>query len=257
MAIGWINYLSVVAGSLNVIMLFIITSIVLKRNLKEKLNWLFGVSFFFIATAYVLLPLGAFVYDQADPTAMLLFTKLYAASLFIGLVMMMVSSIAINYGTKFAIQWAIIIPAFLVIGLIVGLLFGLHNTESNWYSIKAVEGSESADTQTSLFFTLIFYPICLIIIGLILYFFIKAYRATNDYFVRRCLKFFLTGFGFCVTSLIPNILSNVLANYWENAQILNAVEFIMVSIGVAFLLTGFLTRSNNIHKTEIQNISID
>ncbi|MCK5299490.1 MAG: hypothetical protein KAJ76_11315, partial [Candidatus Heimdallarchaeota archaeon] len=71
MVLSWINYLSLVVGASSFIMLVIITTIVLKRCPTEKINWLFASSFFFLAIGYVFLPLGAFVYSQSDPTAML------------------------------------------------------------------------------------------------------------------------------------------------------------------------------------------
>ena len=158
MALSWINYLSVVVGAVNFVILIIITAIVLKRSPKEKINWLFAMSFLFLALAYLILPLGAFVYIQSNPTPMVLLTKGYALCLSIGLVLIMLSSLAFNYGTHFTFRPAILIPATMVVLLIAGLLFGLYNTESDfWYSIKAV-GGESADTQTSMLFMGIFYP---------------------------------------------------------------------------------------------------
>ncbi len=243
MALGWINYLSVVVGSANFIMLIIITTIVLKRSPKEKINWLFAMSFFFLALAYVFLPMGAFVYSPDSTTAMVLLTKIYAICLFIGLIFLMLSSIAFNYGTHFTLHLAIVIPSIVVTLVIAGLLFGLNNAESDlWYSIKAV-GGENADIQTSLFFTLIFYPVSLIVIFIIIFYFIKAYKQTIDVNVKQCLRFFITGFSLSIGSLIPNILSNILADYWENAQILNAVEFIIVFIGMFFMLLGFFVKS--------------
>ncbi len=243
MALGWINYLSVVVGSANFIMLIIITTIVMKRTLKEKINWLFAMSFFFLALAYVFLPLGAFVYSPDSPTAMVLLTKIYGLCLFIGLILLMLSSLAFNYGTHFTMHLAIIIPSIVVTLVIAGLFFGLTNTESNlWYSIKGV-GGENADIQTSLFFSLIFYPISLIVIFFIIFYFIRAYKYTRDANVKQCLRFFIAGFSLSISSLIPNILSNILADYWENAQILNAVEFIIVILGMFLMLLGFFVKS--------------
>jgi len=246
MILSWINYLSLVVGASSFIMLVIITTIVLKRCPTEKINWLFASSFFFLAVGYVFLPLGAFVYSQSDPTAMLVLTKIYTLSLIIGLVLLMLSSIAFNYGTHFASRWEIIVPSLLVILTIGGLLFGLNKTETNlWYSIKSV-GGVTADTQTSLFFMGIFYPICIALIVIIFIYFSRAFKHTQDENIRLCLKYFLTGFSLSISSLIPNILSNVLADIWDNAQILNGIEFIFVGIGMLFMLLGFFVKSKKV-----------
>jgi len=243
MLLSWINYLSLVVGASSFIMLVIITTIVLKRCPTEKINWLFASSFFFLAVGYVFLPLGAFVYSQSDPTAMLVLTKIYTLSLVCGLVLLMLSSIAFNFGTHFAFRWEILVPALLVVLTIGGLLFGLTNTSSNlWYSIKSV-GGESADSQTSPFFMGIFYPICITIIVIIFIYFSRALKHTQDENIRLCLKYFLTGFSLSIASLIPNILSNALASVWDNAQILNGIEFIFVGIGMLFMLLGFFVKS--------------
>jgi len=246
MVLSWINYLSLVVGASSFIMLVIITTIVLKRCPTEKINWLFASSFFFLAVGYVFLPLGAFVYSQSEPTAMLILTKIYTLSLVIGLVLLMLSSIAFNYGTHFAFRWEIIVPSLLVILTIGGLLFGLTNTSSNlWYSIKS-GGGESADSQTSPFFMGIFYPICITIIVIIFIYFSRALKHTQDENIRLCLKYFLAGFSLSIASLIPNILSNVLASTWDNAQILNGIEFIFVGIGMLFMLLGFFVKSKKV-----------
>ncbi len=246
MVLSWINYLSLIAGASSFIMLVIITTIVLKRSPTEKINWLFASSFFFLAISYVFLPLGAFVYSQSEPTAMLVLTKIYTLFLIIGLILLMLSSIAFNYGTHFAFRWEIIVPSLLVILTIGGLLFGLTNTSSNlWYSIKS-GGGESADIQTSLFFMVIFYPICITMIVIIYIYFSRALKHTQDENIRFCLKYFLTGFSLSIASLIPNILSNVLASVWDNAQILNGIEFIFVGIGMLFMLLGFFVKSKKV-----------
>ncbi len=242
MVLTWINYLCVVVGSFNFVILLIITSIVLKRSPTEKINWLTAISFFFIALAYLFLPLGAFVYTQENPTTMEILTKVYAFSLFIGLILLLLTSLAINYGTYFALKWAILIPTIIVTAAI-GIMLFVFN------SIEAV-GGESADIVTADFFMYTFYPICIVIISIIFAFFGKAYKNSIDVNVRLCLRLFLTGFTLCIFSLVPNILSNVLASYWENAQILNAIEFIIVSIGITFLLFGFFVRSREAVKTD-------
>ncbi|MHA1211692.1 MAG: hypothetical protein ACTSSH_04445 [Candidatus Heimdallarchaeota archaeon] len=235
MVLTWINYLCAAVGSTNFIMLLIITSIVLKRNSTERINWLFSISFFFIAVAYVVLPLGAFVYSQANPIPMVILTKIYIFSLSTGLVLLMLSSLAINYGTHFTFRWPILIPSIIVVLTIGVTLFAFP-------TIEAV-GGESADIKTASFFMAMYYPICLTIIAIIFVFFGRAYKNTADENIRLCLRFFLTGFALCVFSLIPNILSNVLADQWDNAQILNAIEFIIISMGIILLLVGFFVRS--------------
>jgi len=246
MALSWINYLCLIVGLASFIMLVIITTIVLKRCPTEKINWLFASSFFFLAVGYVVLPLGAFVYEQSDPTVMLVLTKTYALSLIIGLILLMLSSIAFNYGTHFAFRWEILLPAILVVLLIGGLLFGLTNTESEiWYSIKS-GGGETADSQTSVFFMGIFYPICIAIIVIIFIYFSRALKHTQDEKIKLCLKYFLTGFSLCISSLVPNILSNALASFWINAQILNGIEFIFVFIGMFLMLLGFFVKSKRV-----------
>ncbi|NHJ31573.1 MAG: hypothetical protein FK732_01805 [Asgard group archaeon] len=251
MVLNWINYLCLIVGSSSFIMLVIITAIVLKRSPTEKINWLFASSFFFLAVGYVVLPLGAFVYDQSDPTAMLILTKTYALSLVIGLTLLMLSSIAFNYGTHFAFRWEILVPAILVILVIGGLLFGLTNTTSNlWYSIKSV-GGESADSQTSVFFMGIFYPICVAMIVINFIYFSRALQHTQDENIKLSLKFFLTGFSLSISSLIPNILSNALASMWANAQILNGIEFIFVGIGMFFMLLGFFVKSKRVDENSV------
>ncbi|MBN1329241.1 MAG: hypothetical protein JXA54_07185 [Candidatus Heimdallarchaeota archaeon] len=235
MVLTWINYLCVVAGSFNFLILIIITAIVLKRSPTEKINWLIAISFFFISLAYLFLPLGAFIYTQENPTPMEILTKIYTFTLFIGIVLLMFSSLAINYGTYFALRWVIVVPAS-ILTIAVGIMLFVFN------SVEAV-GGENADVKTSLFFMATFYPICIIMVTINFVFFGKAYKNSIDENIRLCLKLFLTGFAFCIFSLIPNILSNVLAVNWENAQIFNAIEFIIVSVGIAFLLGGFLIRS--------------
>lgn len=246
MLLSWINYLSLVVGASSFVMLIIITTIVLKRCPTEKINWLFASSFFFLAIGYIFLPLGAFVYSQSDPTAMLVLTKIYTLSLIIGLVLLMLSSIAFNYGTHFVFRWEIIVPSLLVILTIGGLLFGLTNTSSDlWYSIKS-GGGETADSQTSPFFMGIFYPICITMIIIIFIYFSRALKHTQDENIRLCLKYFLTGFSLSIASLVPNILSNVLASAWDKAQILNGIEFIFVGIGMLFMLLGFFVKSKKV-----------
>ncbi|NPE06664.1 MAG: hypothetical protein GNW80_00140 [Asgard group archaeon] len=246
MVLSWINYLSLVVGGSSFTMLVIITTIVLKRCPTEKINWLFASSFFFLAIGYVFLPLGAFVYSQSDPTAMLVLTKIYALSLVCGIALLMLSSIAFNFGTHFAFRWEILVPVILVVLTIGGLLFGLTNTSSNlWYSIKS-GGGETADSQTSPFFMGIFYPICITMIVIIFVYFSRALKHTQDENIRLCLKYFLTGFSLSIGSLIPNILSNVLASTWDNAQILNGIEFIFVGIGMLFMLLGFFVKSKKV-----------
>jgi phage-related holin len=247
MVLSWINYLCLVVGSASFIMLVIITAIVLKRCPTEKINWLFASSFFFLAVGYVVLPLGAFVYVQSEPTAMLVLTKIYALSLVIGLTLLMLSSIAFNFGTHFAFRWEILIPSIIAVLTIGGLLFGLTNTESNlWYSMKS-GGGESADTQTSYFFMGIFYPICIAMIIVIFNYFSRALKQTQDENIKLSLKYFLTGFSLSISSLIPNILSNALAGLLgENAQLFNSIEFILVGIGMFFMLLGFFVKSKRV-----------
>ncbi|HUT80170.1 MAG TPA: hypothetical protein VMZ29_03130 [Candidatus Bathyarchaeia archaeon] len=247
MTLTWINYLCVVVGSLNFIMLIIITSIVLKRSPSEKINWLISSSFFFISLAYLFLPMGAFVYTQENPLAMIIFTKIYGFALFIGLMLLMISSLAINYGTHFVLRWAILIPSSIVTAAVGIIIFAFN-------SIEAV-GGESADIKTTTFFLASFYPICILIIGIIFVFFGKAYKNSIDENVRLCLRLLLTGFTLCIFSLVPNILSNVLASQWENAQIFNAIEFIIVVIGISFLLSGFFVRSRESVRVEIKAVA--
>lgn len=240
--LGWVNYLSVVVGVTNFVNLLIITSIVLRRNVKEGINWLFAMSFFFIALAYVFLPIGAFVYTQENPNTMLLLTKIYGLCIFIGIIFLMLSSIAFNYGLRFVTKWFIIVPSIFVAVLIAVLLFALNDTDGIWYSMKAA-GGETANTETSLVFTLIFYPICGILAVITYVFFIKAFRHTTDKNIKKCLSYFIGGLSVSLSMLIPNILSNVLADIWEDAQILNGLEFILVAIGVTLMLVGFLVKS--------------
>ncbi|HUU79108.1 MAG TPA: hypothetical protein VMX55_12240 [candidate division Zixibacteria bacterium] len=248
--LSWVNYLSVVVGVTNFFNLIIITTIVLRRNPKEKINWLFAMSFFFIAVAYVFLPIGAFVYTEENPDTMLLLTKIYGLCLFIGLVLLMLSSVAFNYGSKFVMKWFILIPSIIVIVGIALLLFALNDTEGIWYAMKA-SGGETANIETSLAFTLIFYPICGILAIIIYVFFSRAYKQTNDKNIRRSLAYFIIGLSVSLSMLIPNILSNVLADIWENAQILNGLEFILVAIGVTLMLVGFLVKSRSVTLEQI------
>lgn len=239
MALGWVNYLSMVVGALTVISSAIITFIVLKRNPKEKLNWLFSMSFFFIAIAYFFLPMGAFIFDEANPDPMVFLTKIYAFSLFLGVIFLTLSSLAFNFGTQFIVGWPIVTITLSTLGIIGGFLFGLTGTEEPWYSIRQVP-TGGADTQASTLFTIIFYPICLIIVISAIIFFIRAFKQTENKTTRKSLKFFIWGLCIHISSLLPNILSNVLADYWVNAQSLNGLEFIMVAIGISLMLTGFL-----------------
>lgn len=237
MVLTWINYLCAVVGNLNVVMFIIITSIVLKRNPREKLNWLFSGSFFSIAIAYALLPLGAFVYSSTNPTLTVVLTQLYALCLFIGLMLLMLSALAINFGTQFLVSWFIIIPVILAVGLIAVLLFAFN-------FIQAVPGP-NPDIKTEMIFMVIFYPICIGAVVVIFIYLGKALKQTSDKEVKKSLTFFLVGFAFCMVSIIPNLLSNILADFWSNAQILNGIEFIFIGLGSALLLVGFLIKSRD------------
>jgi len=239
MALGWVNYLSMVVGALAVISSAIITITVLKRNPKEKLNWLFSTSFFFIAIAYFFLPIGAFIYNDANPDPMVFLTKIYAFSLFLGVVFLALSSLAFNFGTQFIVRWPIVAIGLSALGIVGGFLFGLTGSTEPWYSIRQAP-SGGADTQTSSLYSAIFYPICLIIVISTIVFFIRAFKQTEDKTTRKSLKLFIWGLCIHISSLFPNILSNVLANHWEDAQILNGLEFIMVAIGISLMLSGFL-----------------
>ena len=239
MTLGWVNYLSMVVGALAVISSAIITIIVLKRNPKEKLNWLFSTSFFFIAVAYFFLPIGAFVFNEENHDPMVFLTKIYAFSLFLGVVFLALSSLAFNYGIQFIVRWPIITIAVSALGIVGGFLFGLTGSDDPWYSIRQAP-TGGADTQTSTFFTILFYPICLMIVITTVVFFIRAFKQTENKTTRKSLKYFIWGLCTHISSLIPNILSNVLADHWENAQILNGLEFVMVAIGLSLMLAGFL-----------------
>ncbi|MFW9923201.1 MAG: hypothetical protein ACFFDW_07955 [Candidatus Thorarchaeota archaeon] len=241
--LSWINYLSVVIGVMNFLSLIIITSIVLKRNVKEKLNWLFASSFFFLAIAYVFLPIGAFVYTQENPAAMLILTEIYGFCLSLGIILLMLSSIAFNYGTRFIFKWFILLPAITLAAFIGILLFVMN-------AIKAVQGSETPDIQTTMLFTAIYYPICAVLAVIIYIFLGRAYKHTQDTNIRKCLKFFIVGLSVSLTMLIPNILSNILADIWDQAQILNGMEYILVTIGITLMLVGFLIRPVGEQRTE-------
>ncbi len=239
MALGWVNYLSMVVGGLAVISSTIITCIVLKRNPKEKLNWLFSMSFLFIAIAYFFLPIGAFIFDETNPNLMVFLTKIYAFTLFLGVVFLALSSLAFNYGIQFILRWPIVTTGLIILGIVAGFLFGLTGSEEPWYSIRQAP-TGGADTQTSTLFTIIFYPICLIVVISTISFFIRAFKQTEDKTTRKSLKLFIWGLCIHIGSLIPNILSNVLAEHWKNAQSLNGLEFIMAAIGISLMLTGFI-----------------
>ncbi len=241
MALGWVNYLCVVIGGLNFISLTIITTIVLARNPKERINWFFASGFFFIAVAYLLLPLGAFTLTEDNNITMMNLTKAYGLALFIGLLMLMISSIAINYGTQFVMKWFIIVPSILVVALIGVMLFALNDTDGFWWSMRA-NPDGSADIQTSFLFMGVFYPVCLIIVVITFVELIKAYKQTEDTEIKLCLKYFLAGLSVSISMIIPNILSNVLADVWDNAQILNGFEFILVTIGITLMLVGFFVK---------------
>ena len=92
----------------------------------------------------------------------------------------------------------------------------------------------------------IIYPICITIIVIIFIYFSRVLKHTQDENIRLCLKYFLTGFSLSIGSLIPNILSNVLASVWDKAQILNGIEFIFVGIGMLFMLLGFFVKSKKV-----------
>ncbi|MHA1365198.1 MAG: hypothetical protein ACTSXA_00880 [Candidatus Heimdallarchaeota archaeon] len=256
MALGWVNYLSIIIGALNFASLIIITSIVLSRNPKERINWFFASGFFFIAVAYLILPLGAFTFiEGTENIPMLLLTKFYGLALLLGLLMLMISSIAINHGTQFVLKWFILIPSILAVVIISVLLFALDNTSSTiWYSMKAVEGSSNPDIQTSMLFMGAFYPICLTIVVITFIHLIKAFKQTEDHEIKMCLKYFLAGLSVSISMIIPNILSNVLADVWVNAQILNGLEFILVTIGITLMLVGFLFKPISRLRTEEEHV---
>ncbi|MEA2070238.1 MAG: hypothetical protein U9O98_03015 [Asgard group archaeon] len=239
MVLTWVNYLSIVVGVFNFVAMSIVTIIILSRNPKEVINWLFGTSFFFIAIAYVFLPLGSFTNFETNPTPLVLLTKCYALSLFLSLEFLMLSAISFNRSSHFIRNVYIIGPTILAAGIVAGLLFGLTDTSGPYYSVRFVPG-ERADSQMSLFFSAIFYPLTVIVIIIMCVFFIRAYYKTDDREVKRSLRFFFAGSGTCIASLIPNVLSNVLADTWEKAFYLNGIEFIMVGIGVTLLLLGFI-----------------
>ena len=240
MALSWVNYLSAVVGVTAVISSVIIAFIVLRRNPKEKLNWLFSFSFFFIAIAYFFLPIGGFIYTDETANVMVFLTKIYCLSLFLGVVFLALSALAFNYGTQFIARWHIILLVLISIGVVAGTLFGFNNPDG-LYSIRQAP-TGGADTQTSLTFTLIFYPVCLIFVIVTVVFFIRALGQTEDKNVRKSLKYFIGGICTNVAALIPNILSNVLAEYWANAQMLNGLEFIMDAIGMTLMLIGFVVK---------------
>jgi hypothetical protein len=248
MVLTWVNYLCVATGTISFLMLMIISTIVLIREPKQKLNWLFAASFFFLALAYVFLPIGAFTRPVQNPSMMILLTKIYVICLFTGFSFLFLSSIAFNYGTRFVLKWEFILPLVFVWAFIVGLLFGLPDNHPAFYTIRNVTGK--ADVEMSLFFSAIFYPICIIYAITILVFFIRAYKFAKETKVQRCLDFFIVGYGFCMGSLIPNILSNALSKIWDQAQSLNGVEFIMLLIGFGLMLTGFFINSGKTDEEE-------
>lgn len=235
MALNWINYLCFIVGYVNVVSFTVITAIVLKRNPKEKLNWIFALSFFFLAIAYALLPTGAFVYTETNPTTMVNLTRIYAFFLFVALAILMLSALAINYSTVFILKWYIWLPIIIIIATLGGLIFATD-------IISAVPGP-NPDTKTKPLFIYSYYPLSLIVALLIYIYFIRAYKLTTDENLKTSLKFFLAGLSICLFSIIPNILSNALADIWENAQALNGLEFIFVLIGTTVLLGGFLLKS--------------
>jgi len=253
MALGWVNYLSVIIGTLNFISLAIITTIVLSRNPKERINWFFASGFFFIAMAYLLLPIGAFTHPEVDNTTMELLTKAYGLVLLLGLLMLMISAIAINHGTQFVMKWFILGPSILVVILIGVLLFALNDTEGIWWSIRG-NPDGSADIQTSTLFMATFYPICLVIVIITFIYLIKAFKQTEDHEIKMCLKYFLAGLSVSFSMIIPNILSNVLAESWDNAQILNGLEFILVTIGITLMLVGFIIKPISKLRTEEEHV---
>jgi len=225
----------------------VITTIVLKRNPKEKLNWIFASSFFFLAAAYAVLPTGAFVYNETNPTPMLNMTKVYAFFLFIALVLLLLSAIAINYSTYFILLWFILLPTII---LITALGITIFATDL----ITAVPGP-NPDTKTEALFLYLYYPLSLMIAVCIYVFYIRAYKQTSDENLRLCLKYFLAGFSICIFSIVPNLLSNILADILEQAQVFNGLEFIMVLIGTAVLLRGFLIKSKK--KATAKGLSIE
>ena len=241
MALGWVNYLSIIIGFLNFISLAIITTIVLARNPKERINWFFASGFFFLAMAYLLLPIGAFTHPEIDNTTMEILTKAYCLALLLGLVMLMISSIAINHGTQYVMKWFIVVPSSLAVALIGTMLFALNDTDGFWWSIRG-NPSGAADIQSSLLFMVVFYPICLVIVVITFIHLIKSYKQTEDPEIKSCLKYFLAGLSVSISMIIPNILSNVLADIWDNAQILNGLEFILVTIGITLMLVGFIIK---------------
>jgi hypothetical protein len=255
MALGWVNYLSIIIGGLNFLSLAIITTIVLSRNPKERINWSFALAFFFMAVAYLILPIGAFTFvEGTENLPMVLLTKFYCLALLLGLLTLMISTIAINHGTQFVLKWFVLIPSILVVIVISVLLFALDSTGIDWYSIKAVEGSSTPDIQTSWEFMVVFYPICLTIVVLTFIHLIKAFKQTEDAEIKLCLKYYLAGLSVSISMIIPNILSNVLAERWEHAQILNGLEFILVTIGITLMLVGFIIKPISNLRTEEEYI---
>ncbi|MHA1124560.1 MAG: hypothetical protein ACTSO7_08110 [Candidatus Heimdallarchaeota archaeon] len=256
MALGWVNYLSIIIGALNFTSLSIIATIVLSRNPKERINWFFASGFFFIAVAYLILPIGAFTFiEGTENLPMLLLTKFYGLALLLGLLMLMISSVAINHGTQFVLKWFILIPSILAVIVIAVLLFALDDINSTiWYSMKAVEGSSTPDIETSGLFMGVFYPICLTIVIITFIHLIKAYKQTEDSEIKLCLKYFLAGLSVSISMIIPNILSNVLADRWEHAQIFNGLEFILVTIGITLMLVGFLIKPISRLRTEEEHV---
>ena len=125
MALSWVNYLSAVVGVTAVVSASIITFIVLRRNPKEKLNWLFSMGFLFIAIAYFFLPIGGFIYTDETADIMVLLTKIYCLSLFLGVVFLALSALAFNYGFQFITRWHIILLVVIFVGIVAG-------TESGW-----------------------------------------------------------------------------------------------------------------------------
>ncbi|MBD3190677.1 MAG: hypothetical protein GF308_08530 [Candidatus Heimdallarchaeota archaeon] len=242
MPLNPINYICLLFGSLNFVWLTITSVIVLKRNPQEKLNWLFASSFGFLAIAYAILPIGAFTRPENDPTVMLNLTKTYGLTLFIGLVLMAICSIAIRHGTQFVFRWRIIIPVILVILTAGAIIFAFNDTDGFFWSIKAVPG-EGADTTNSTFFMITFYPLALIFIIITLVFFSITFREAEDPLVKNKLRFFLIGYVICISSLIPNIASSLLDDIWEYSQFLNGLEFLMVALGITLMSVGFLSRS--------------
>lgn len=242
MALNPVNYICLLFGSLNFVWLTITSIIVLKRNPKSKLNWLFASSFGFLAIAYAILPIGAFTHPEKDPTVMLNLTKTYGFSLFIGLVLMAMCAIAIRQGTHFVFRWRMIIPVVLVIAIAGAIIFAFNDTDGFFWSIKAVPG-EGADTTNSTFFMITFYPLSLIFIIITLVFFSITFKEAEDSQVKNKLGFFLIGYIICISSLIPNIASSLLDDIWEYSQFLNGLEFLMVALGITLMSVGFLSRA--------------